>query len=343
MTVPAVSPLAEQLLDAQVSWCIERLTGDELPGLVTRAIGDAYTVAEQCTTSQLVDVGQVKALARQLSDSIPPSAAATTLAEVSAGVLMANPAGEYTLRELIDRENVERITAEVLALTPALERVLDDLTRSPLVASLASQFVGRIVNDVLAGNRAVAAKIPGVGSLVNIGTTAAGKVIGKTGEQFEQMFGDTAAKGAEFMMGRLNKIILATLNDPRTGVAVLEVFDLYADRPAGRHDSVLSEDDAQRIASLAQDVAIPAAASAPVRDLIDALIDAFFQIYADYPAATLLEDLDLGRDALTAHALAFSPRVISAAVATGEVERAVREQLAPFYSSPAVAAILSTP
>lgn len=338
MTTPSI---AEQLLDAQVRWTLTRLTGDEVPAVVTQLVDDVLAVAETTTVGDLAGAGQIKSLIRLLAERVPASAAATTLAETSAEILLANPAGEYTLRELIDRDNVERLTDELLALTPSVERVLDDLTGSPLVASLASRFVGRIVNDVLAGNRAVAEKIPGVGSLMNLGTSVAGKAIGKTGEQFEQLFGDTAAKGAEFAMGRLNKIIVATMNDPQTRIAVLEVYDLYADRPAGRLDTVFSPDDGLRIAGLGQDIGIAAAASEPALKLADAFVDGFFTTYAGHPAAVLIEDIDLTRDDLVDYAVAMAPRLLAAAAESGELEQLIRTQLAPFFASDEVAAILA--
>lgn len=340
--MPAQTPesVAGRLLDAQVAWTVDRLTGEQQRDLVTGLVDDALVVAERATVADLLDPAEVRSLVRLLAGRVPPSAAASTFAESGAGILLENPAGEYTLAELVDRGHVERLTDEALALTPSLERVLDDLTRSPLVASLASRFVGRLVNDVLAGNRAVAEKIPGVGSLMSIGAGVAGKAIGKTGEQFEQLFGDTAAKGAEFAMSRLNKIIIATLDDPQTRTAVLEIYDLYADRPAGRHDSVLTADDAVRIAGLVQDMAITAAASEPVLALGDALVDGFFHTYADHPAALLLEDLDLSRDDLVARATAMAPAILAAAADSGELARMVREHLAPFYASAEVAAIL---
>jgi hypothetical protein len=240
--------VAQALLDAQVAWVIGRLTGDELPELAAKAVDDVLAIAESATVSALVDPELVTSIARTLAKNVPPSTAASTLVDHSANVVMSNPAGTYSLREVIDSDNVERITDEVIGLTPLLEKVLDDLTHSPMTAAIASRFVGRIVNDVVAGNRAMAEKIPGVGSLVSFGSKAAGKAIGKTGEQFEALFSDTAAKGAEFAMGRLNKIIVATLKDPSTRAAVIEVFDLYADRPIGRLDKVLSLDDAKRMA-----------------------------------------------------------------------------------------------
>ncbi|GAB10495.1 hypothetical protein GOARA_057_00190 [Gordonia araii NBRC 100433] len=332
--------VAQALLDAQVAWTIHRLTGDELPELATQAVDDVLAVAENATISALADPEMVKSFARMIAKNVPPSTAASTLVEHSAEVVMSNPAGTYTLREVIDRDNVERITDEVLALTPLLESVLDDLTHSPMTAAIASRFVGRIVNDVLAGNRAVAEKIPGVGSLVSFGTKAAGKAIGKTGEQFEAMFSDTAAKGAEFAMGRLNKIIVATMKDPSTRSAILEVFDLYADKPIGRLDKVITLDDAKRIGGLGQDVAIAGAVSEPALKLVDALIDGFFTVYGDYPAADLLDELDITRDDLVSYAVQGAPRLFDAVKQSGELERIVREQLAPFFESPEVVAIL---
>lgn len=337
MTTPA---LAEQLLDAQVAWVCARVTGDEQEALIDRLVDDAVRIAETTAIADLVEADRVTELTRLLLTRVPAAAVASTMAETGARIVYDNPAGEYTLRGLIDRENVERLTDEILALTPSLERILDDLTRSPLVAALASRFVGRIVNDVLAGNRAVAEKIPGVGSLVSLGSSVAGKAIGKTGEQFGELFGDTAAKGAEFAMSRLNKIIVTTLNDPQTRTAVLEVFDLYADRPAGRNSEVVDLDDAVRIAGLAQDIAIAGAAAEPVLALVDAFVHGFFATYAEHPAAVLIDDLGLTRDDLHTQARALLPRLLDAAAASGELEAMVRAELAPFYASPEVLELL---
>lgn len=336
----AATTLAAQILDAQVRWTIAQLTADDLPERITALVDDLLAVADTVTVGDLIDPEEAKTLVRLALTRFPASTAATTLAESAGGILHDNPAGEYTLRELIGREQVEQLTDELLALTPTLERALDDLTRSPLVAGLASRFVGRLVNDVVAGNRAVAEKIPGVGGLVSFGAGVAGKAIGKTGEQIGDLFGDTAAKGTEFAMGRLNKIIVATLNDPQMRVAALEVFDLYADRPAGQHEAILSPEDAQRLAGLGQDIAITATASEPFGRLADAFVDGFFATYADHRAAVLLEDLSVAREDLVTHALAIGPRLVDAVADSGELERMIADRLAPFYASPEVLDLL---
>ena len=74
--------------------------------------------------------------------------------------------------------------------------------------------------------------------------------------------------------------------------------------------------------------------SEPVLLLVDALIDGFFTVYGDSPAAEVLDDLDLSRDTLVEYAVGGAPRLFDAVKRSGELERIVREQLEPFYSHP---------
>ena len=330
-----------QLLDAQVAWLVGRLTGDGLSEQVAADVDDLLAIAGRTTPSALVDPAAVKALVHDLVETVPASAGATTLVEDAAGVVYEGPAGTYALSDLVDRDNVERLTDEVLGGADLLEKVLDDLTRSQLVATIAARFMGRIVNDVVATNRAVAEKIPGVGSLVSFGAKSAGRVIGAADKQLEAVLGDTAAKGAAFAMRRLNKIVIETIKDPTTKDAVLEIFDLYADEPVPRLDRLAEPEDVRRIAGLLQDIVIAGAPTPPVLALVDALIDGFFRVYGDEPIATLLADLDLDRDLLVRHADALASQVLRGAHEAGELEPLLRARLEPFFSSSEVATILN--
>lgn len=332
---------ADRLLDAQVAWVLAQLSDDRLAQTVAADVDELLAVGARTTTRSLVDPESVKAVVHDHLRVVPPSAGASTLVQHAAEVIHEGPAESFTPAEVIDRENVERLTDEVLGAADLIESFLDDLTRSPLVATVASRFVARVVNDVVASNRAVAEKIPGVGSLVSLGAKSAGRVISAADKQIEQVLGDTAAKGAAFAMRRLNKVVVETLRDPATKDAVLEIFDLYADQPVVRLAHVASHDDVQRIAGLVQDIVIAGAPTGPVHELVDALIDGFFELYGDEPVATLLADLDLGRDLLVEHAVALVGPAVDGLRESGDLERLVRDRLAPFYASDEVAAILA--
>src|SRR3546814_17437710 len=91
--------------------------------------------------------------------------------------------------------------------------------------------MGRIVNEVLQANKAMADKVPGLGGLVSLGTSAASRVTGAAGTQFEGILGDTVGKGGTYAVKRLNRNIVETLQDPPTLPALLPVWDLAAGAP----------------------------------------------------------------------------------------------------------------
>jgi len=336
------SSLADQLLDAQVQFILDQLTGERLAETIARDVDDVLAIAANLRLDAVVDAGEVKRVVRRLLATAPASTAASTLVAAGADVVHTGPDHTFTLSELIASDHVEILVDELLGMSPFVERALDELTDSPLIATLASRFVGRIVGDVLQANRSVAEKIPGVGSLMSLGTSAATRVIGAADKQIEQLLGDTAGKGAAFAMRRLNKIVVDTLEDPMLRDAVLQVWEQQSGRPVGGLSHYAGQEDVQRFAALLQEIVVAGATTEPVGNLVDAFIDAFFGQYGEYPVTTLLEELEISRGDLVADLQAFAPTVIAGALQDGRLEKLVRDRLEPFFRSAAVAEILGS-
>lgn len=330
-------PLAARLLDAQVAWVLARL-GDDLPDLVAQEVDALLDLGTRLPLGSLVDADELTDLVADVLRRVPPSTAASTLTAVLAEVLHAGPEGEHTLAEVLPREHVEALTDAALAGTDTLRAALDDLSRSPAVAALAGRFMARVVGEVVQTNRAMAEKLPGVGSLVSLYAGAAGKVVGAT--QLDALVGAAAGQGAGFAVRRLNAIVVDTLRDPGTRAAVLEVHDLYADRPLTGLQGAMSAEQAHELAGLVQDVVIDAAASEPVLGLVRAVVEGFLATYAEHPVTDLVTDLGLDAASITAHVTPLTSRAVDAAREAGELEGLVRSRLAPFWDSPEVVALL---
>lgn len=330
---------ATLLLDAQVRWIVDRLTGDQLAELVARDVDDVLAIASELTLAEIVDVAEVKRILGKVLDKVPASTTASTAVTAVADVAYDGPPQPVSASELIDRDNVESIVDELLGLIPLVEKILDEVAESPLVASLSARIVARIVSDVLATNKAVADKIPGVGSLMSLGTSAAGKLAGAA--QIDALLGDTAGKGAAFAAKRLNKIAVDTMRDPQFKDAVLQIWDMNADKELGDVSRFATREDTHRFAGILQEIVASAAATDQVSALVDAVVDRFFAEYADHPVTALLEELDITRDDLVEDLAAVTPRVVAAAQRTGRLEGFVRDRLAPFFESDEVAQILS--
>jgi hypothetical protein len=329
--------LAARLLDAQVAWVVGRLE-HALPALVARDVADLLDTGSRVSVGTVADPDAITAVIAEVLTRVPPSTAASTFTAVLAEVLHDGPTGEHTLGQVVAREHVEALADTFLSGGDRLRGALDDLTRSPAVSALATRFMGRVVAEVVQANRAVAEKLPGVGSLVSLYAGAAGKVMGAT--QLDALVGVAAGQGAGFAVRRLNAIVVETLRDPGTRAAVLEVYDLYADQPLSGAGSVPLE-RVQQLAGMAQDVVIGAAASEPVLAMVRAVVEGFVATYADHPVSELLTDLGLDAEVLTEHLLPPLTALVAAARESGDLEPLVRARLAPFWESDEVAAILA--
>ncbi|MGN6251925.1 MAG: hypothetical protein ACTHNS_08960, partial [Marmoricola sp.] len=246
----------------------------------------------------------------------------------------------FALGEAVAREHVEGLVDELLALTPVLERALEQLTETPVVGTVASRFMGRIVGEVLQANKAVADRVPGLGSLMSFGTSAASKVMGAADKQFEGLVGDAVGKGGTFAVRRLTRILVETLQDPTTREAVLQAWDQLAAQPVRGLRSASTREEVAGVVDAGHELAIGTLATEEVGRVAAAVVAAFFDRFGGYTPAELLTELELDRADLIADLVALAPPVLAALHESGDLEALLRAELEPFYASPEVRAIL---
>jgi len=321
--------LADRILGAHVRFAVGLLTGSGRDDVVAETVDDLLAIGEHVTLGQVLDVDEVVRVVVRVLSTVPPSPAATTLSQGCADVLHDGPSQPFTAADVIGREDVERIVDELIQARPLIKKVLDEVVESPMIASVVSRFVSRVVGDVLGTNRAAASKVPGVGGL--LGT--ASKVVGAGASGVEQLLGSTAGKGAQIAARRLNKLAVDTLKDPQLKDGLLQLWD---ERSGARIDGlsrIASLDDLHRAVALVHDVAVGAFGSAPAADLAERLVRMLFATYGDTPVTSLIDELGVTRDDLVVDAQSATAQLIEATVADGRLETFVRARLEPFYRS----------
>lgn len=320
---------------------LAQLSGDALAATVGEVAEDLLTATEGHALADLVEADAITPIvARALAD-VPGSAAVGAIVELVGDLLREGPAEPFPIGDVVDRAQVEELLDQVLALTPVLERALERLTASPLVAATASRFMARVVGEVLATNQAVADKVPGLGGLVSWGTSTASKVMGAADKQLEGMLGEAVGKGGTFAVRRLNRIVLETLRDPTTREALLQVWDLVAHERVEGLGRYATEDELAGVVDAAHALGVSAAASEQANLLGEAVVEAFFDRFGGYSPTELLAELDLDRADLVADLVRIAPGVVDALRESGELERIIRARLEPFYDSPEVLALLA--
>jgi hypothetical protein len=343
LRVPRADSLAQQLLDAQVRHHLDQLAGDELAGTVAALADDLLDAAGEHPIADLVDADALKAIVVRALGTVPASAAVSGIVELATTVVHDGPAEPYPIGELVERARVEAVLDELLGLTPVLERALERLTESALVGTVASRFMGRIVGEVLQANKAITDKVPGLGSLMSFGTSAASKVMGAADKQFEGLIGDTMGKGGTFAVRRLNRIVLETLRDPTTREAVLQVWDLLAREQVVGLGVHATREELTGVVDATHELVIATVAGEHVAHLGEVVVDAFLERFGGYTPTELLDELDIARDDLVADLVRLAPGVVDALRESGDLERILRARLEPFYSSAEVRSLLDGP
>ena len=336
------SPIAEQLLDAQVQFVLGELSGARLREVIARDIDELLAVAARLTVSDVLDPAVVKDIGRRLIADVGGSEVIADLAAaVSDGLYEMSASEHHLLGDVLDREQVLAVVQHALTLRRLTDRALDRLTESPLVATIASRFVAKIVGDFVQQNRARAEKLPGMSTMLNIGSGAVSKVRGATDRHLEQLLGDAAGKGALYALKRTNNAIRELLRDAPIEEAAMELWDLHADEPIADLRKYLSKAELREFV-LRVHALIAAARETPFAgELVDVCVDVFFEQHGGDDLATLLTELGVERDSLVDDVSRLAEPVLAAVTADGTLERLVRARLEPFFGSERVTAILA--
>lgn len=333
--------LADQLLDAQVKFVLAELSGKRFAKVVARDVDDILTVAGTLRVDEVVNAEQVKDLGRKLLDQVGGSAiVADLLAPLADALYELAASDEHLLGDVLARTPVVALIAKVLSIETLRERALARLGESPTVTTIAYRFAGKIVADFVQQNRARAERLPGMGSLLSFGTSAASRVKSVTERQLEGLVGDATAKGRLAALKATSNATRDLITDGLIQQAALEMWDLHADEPIGALRAYLAQRDLRDLVLIVHELLIAARTTEYAGLVLDVCVDVFFERYGEWDVAALLPEVGLSRDDLVEDVVRFAAPVLAAARADGVLEAQIRKRLTPFFHSRAVLAIL---
>ncbi|MEV4128939.1 hypothetical protein [Nocardia sp. NPDC049707] len=331
--------IAERLLDAQVEFLLAEVSGERFTEVVVGDVESVIGVADTLILRDIVGIDEAKETVRTVIDLIGGSPVIADMVGVFADSIYDHIAtnNDYILGQVVDREPVEALLEKIFGMHQAQERILDRLTESPLVATVASKFVDKLISDFMDANKQLAGKIPGVSSLISMGQSAAKTAKKATESTF---IGDMAGKGAVFALKRTNNAIREMLRDAPVHEAAMEFWDLHANQPVSGLRDYLTQQDLNELVLLCYEIAVTTREKEYFRLLVDECVDVFFTKYGDYTLAAMLPELGLTGDDIATEILRYGPAVIEGAKRNGVLGKLIRERLEPFYTSDVVLAIL---
>ncbi len=338
----AAEKTAQRLLDAQVEFILGEVTGDRFAEVVARDVDEVLAVAGTMTTREIVTPDDATETVLRLIDRIGGSAIVSeSVVAFSDAIYDATASDDFRLGELVDREPVAALIGQFRSMHQLHNRALDRLTESPLVANLASLFVSKIVGDVMQQGRERAERIPGMGSVLSMGQSAASRVRRASDRHLNQFVGDMAGKSAQYALRKTNDGIRDVLRDPSFENAAMEVWDLHADEPISGLRTYLTREDLRAMVVAIHRIVVTSRNKPYIGRLVRECVDVFFEQYGDHSLAALLPELGISNDDVRTEILRYGPAVVEAAKRNGVLAGMIRDRLEPFFTAPATLDILA--
>lgn len=336
------SQLAERLLEAQVQYVVAELSGPQAAELVALEVRGVLDALADVRIGKLAEPAGVQATANEILDRVGSSSALAAMVTTLVPALYQLPAHEeHRLGDVVMWGGVEAI-ADVLTRSKQLrEELMERLSRSPAVSTLAMRFVAALVDDAVQQNRERAQRVPGMKSMLDLGDFAARQARDMAPTQLEKMVGGAADKGTQAALDRVRRALVDAFDEDVVREAVMQVWDLHAEDDVAGLRAYLPEDDVEHVAASAHALWLDAHPTPWFRAVIGTAIDAFFGHYGEQTVGEVLEDLDLDRDAITVAVERHAPRILDVLHRDGHLEALVRRRLAPFYESDVALALLA--
>ena len=123
-------------------------------------------------------------------------------------------------------------------------------------------------------------------------------------------------------------------------MAALHSWDLLARQQVVGLSHHATQEQVSDVADAVHDLAITGLATEHAGHLAEVIVDAFFDRFGGYTPTELLDQLDLDREDLVADLVRLAPPVVDALRESGDLERLLRAQLEPFFTSAEVADLL---
>ncbi|WP_280342396.1 hypothetical protein [Nocardia neocaledoniensis] len=331
--------IADRLLDAQVDFLLAEVTGDRFAEVIARDVAAVLSVGETIVFGDVVSLEQGEQTVATVFDRIGGSPVIADTVGVFADAIYDHIAAntEYTLGDVVDREPVEALLEKIFGMHQAQERILDRLTESPLVATVAARFVDKLIGDFMQANRERAEKIPGVSSLMSLGQSAANRAKKVADSTF---VGDLAGKGALFALKRTNNAIRDMLRDAPVHSAAMEFWDLHADEPVAGLREYLTQKDLNELVQICYEIAVTTREKEYFGMLVRECVEVFYQRYRGHTLTAMLPELGLSAEDISTEILRYGPAVIESAKRNGVLAALIRERLEPFFYSEQVLGIL---
>lgn len=323
----------QALLNAHVEFELNQWHGEALQRRLQVEAKALWQWLEKLPLSRLADRKRSQDALRRLALELPlPAELAETIAAMAQQLLALESNRKTTVSEVLDQEMFEEAVELFAGLEEARMSLIRGAADNPLYSALAAELIYNGIRDYLFSDQALLKRIPGLASLVSVGSSAVNRGAPGLEAQVEKRIRAFIQGNLARTLENSEEFLLAALTPERIRALGDKLWQRLAERPLAL-DHVVTDDGIDALVTYGHRLWGQLRETEYLAEMLDAGVDQFFELHGEDSVASLLERIGLGADTLAAEATRILPPLVEVARDSGYLEALLRRRLEPFYQS----------
>ncbi|MFO1390687.1 MAG: hypothetical protein U1E94_00460 [Agitococcus sp.] len=334
-----MTPKANALFNAHKQHLLAQFAPEQVEATLSQEINAFLDWSQTQPINAVVKLADIQSIAQRY---ILQQAVSTGLHQQISHLIKAainSPLNDKTyIHQLIEHKDYLAIVDKIASHEQLRKDLIHTAVGNPVYAKLLSDIVYQALNDYLVNENPLAKKVPGMSSLMKMGKGIMESTGGNAA--IESALKSYLHKNTQKIVDISEKILLKTLDAKQIHHVADQLWHKIKGAPLSIGKQYIADSDIDFAINEGLKVWNHFRKTTYAQEMLNELIAAWFNTFADRDGVSLLADLNISREQLVTEILVFAQPVIAQMLASGFIEQRIEVQLQAFYESSVVAELL---
>lgn len=320
---------AERLLEVQVAHELDRLQSTSLEHLIDDRVGDLFAWFEHLSLKDAVRREDVIGIAQRYALELRVSGGISELAgEIARLVVKSSANAETRVGDVVSSDSFEEFSEKVVDLNDLRGEIISLVARSEALGVVTARVIAHVLIDLLRRATTPAAVGPVAGLLEN--------VLPALERRTATLFGRKLVDHRATFAGQVERHLRVVLDGDALHEVAEELWLHISRMRLSEALAFLGEQDLEDFVVLCFEFWLRFRKTAYMRRILAEAIDFFYDKYGEESVADVIADMGVTAEMVASELKLLLVPLAEQAVASGFLERQLRQHLADFYASDAL-------
>lgn len=332
---------ARKLLDAQVAFMTDQLTGKAFKPIVREEVDHFYEVGRTLKVGDLVKPEKIARTARKYAVELPMTEGIDDLLHAIADHIYNHPRNEKnTFEDLLQEDDIRETLRTLLEMTELRQRIISEVAGNKLTVNLISDMLYRGIRGFVMEGTNMANAIPGASSFMKLGKSVMNRAAPSLEKNVETSIKKYISHNTRQIIKATEKRLEKSIENGDFEKAVMGFWDEIRDEQVSSLKRYVGQEELEDTMHAGLHVWKHVRETGYFSAIVDGVIEFFFERYGPRDLTSLIEELGITPEMMVDDAMNYAPDVLKMLKKKGILQDTLRRRLAPFYEAESTLALL---